>query len=76
MHHRSGAGTVAGTSPSLIVVECCSAARSPALPTVNRGLTASATATTADMLSDTSTANTPLKNRHAASHPAMIADRI
>jgi hypothetical protein len=39
-------------------------------------LTGSASATIALVLSGTSTPNTPPKNRHAASHPAMIAPRV
>jgi hypothetical protein len=43
---------------------------------VNRGLTASASATIAEALSGTSTLNTPPKHTPAASHPAMNADRV
>jgi hypothetical protein len=43
---------------------------------VNRGLTASAPATIAEALSGMSTWNTPPKNAHAASHPAMNAASV
>jgi hypothetical protein len=43
---------------------------------VNRGLTASASATIAEALSGTSTWNTPPKNTQAASHPAVTAARV
>jgi len=43
---------------------------------VNRGFTASAAATIAAALSGTRTLNTPPKNTHAASHPAMTAARV
>ena len=40
------------------------------------GLTASAAAITGLRLSGISTANTPPKNSHAASHPAITATRV
>jgi len=43
---------------------------------VNRGLTASAAATIAEALSGTRTLNTPPKNTHAASQPAITAARV
>ena len=46
------------------------------LPAVNRGLTASAAATIAEALSGTRTLNTPPKNTHAASQPAITAARV
>ena len=45
-------------------------------PTVNCGFVASALATIAEALSGMSTAKTPPKNRHAASHPATTASRV
>jgi len=43
---------------------------------VNPGFTASASATIGEALSGTTTLNTPPKNTHAASQPAMNAARV
>jgi hypothetical protein len=43
---------------------------------VNRGFTASASATIGEALSGTSTLNTPPKNAHAASHPAISVPSV
>ena len=45
-------------------------------PTLNCGLSESALGTTGVILSGISTLNTPPKNRHAASQPAMIASSV